>query len=217
MGEARKVPQGWPAERVFRFVVFGAMFVASVLMVSVPVAYASSGEGSAESGEPVLPGNVFKLDKVVTTIVLPEDHVMRQIAADVWLELTSSEHRAVVSHIQPKLLNAFLRDFQRYFYRDTKYRAEKVEKGNRGFHYEAPPLLTPPEPKHDEDGNEIHDEPAKDGEEAKPEFSPFPPTTNQVIAFLQVRLKATCDRVLGEGIVKSVQVRGLFDQWPNER
>ncbi|WP_143182021.1 hypothetical protein [Thalassospira sp. TSL5-1] len=202
---------------MLRFVVFGAMFVASVLMVSVPVAYASSGEGKAESGEAVLPGNVFKLDKVVTTIVLPEDHVMRQIAADIWLELASQEHRGLVSHIQPKLLNAFLRDFQRYFYRDTKYRAEKVEKGNRGFHYEAPPLLTPPKPKLDEDGKEVHDESAKDGEEAKPEFSPFQPTTNQVIAVLQARLLATCNRVLGENIVKSVQVRGLFDQWPNER
>lgn len=219
MGETPKVPQGLPAERMIRFVVFLAMFAASVLMVSAPAAYASSGEGKAEGGNSagaVLPGTVFQLEKVVTTIVLPQDHVMRQIVSDIWLDLSSTAHRDLVSHLQPKLLNAFLRDFQRYFYRDTKYRAEKLAKGQRGFRYEAPRLLEPPKPKLNEDGEEVHEE-AKDGEEAKPPFNPFQPTTNKVIAVLQARLLATCNRVLGEGIVKSVQVRALFDQWPNER
>lgn len=220
MGKTPKTPQGSPAVRAIRFFVFGLLLVATFLMVQAPLAHASSGEGkAAEGGESAgvaLPAHVFELEKVVTSIVLPQDRMIRQIAADVWLELTAVEHRALVSRIQPKLLNAFLRDFQRYFYRDTKYRAEKVEKGKRGYHYEAPSLLTPPKPKLDEDGKEIKEEPAE-GDEAKPLFSPFKPTTDRIIIGLQNRLKATCDKILGPGIVKSVQIRGLFDQWPNER
>lgn len=221
MGKTRKTAQRKTVPLAARICIFFGIAAFALTAFSISNAYASSGEGKeaaaeGESAGVALPANVFELEKVVTSIVLPRQGMIRQIAADVWLELSSVEHRAIVTRIQPKLLNAFLRDIQRYFYRDTQYRAEKVAKGKRGYHYEAPSLLLPTKPKLDEDGNEIHEEPAE-GEAEKPLFSPFKPTPDPIIVGLQRRLLATCNKVLGPDIVKSVQVRGLFDQWPNER
>ncbi|WP_085579065.1 hypothetical protein [Thalassospira mesophila] len=221
MGKPRKTAQAKPVSLAARICVFFGIAVFALMAFSVSGAFASSGEGKeagaeGQSAGVALPGNVFELEKVVTTIVLPRQGMIRQFAAGIWLELSSVEHRALVTRIQPKLLNAFMTDIQRYFYRDTKYRAEKVAKGKRGYHYQAPALLLPPKPKLDEDGKEIHEEPAEN-DAPKAHFSPFKPTTDPIIVGLQRRFLATCNKVLGPDVVTSVQVRGLFDQWPNER
>ena len=221
MGKTRKTAQGnsvLPAVRIWAF-----LSVAFFAFTAFPLtdALASSGEGkeaAAEGGAEgvALPGNIFELDKLVTSIVLPRQGMIRQLVAGIWLELSSVEHRALVTRIQPKLLNAFMNDLQRYFYRDSQYRAEKLAKGERGYRYEAPALLPPPKPKLNEDGEEIDEEPVE-GDAPKPLFSAFKPTTDPIIVGLQRRFQLTCDKVLGPGVVKSVQVRALLDQWPDER
>lgn len=205
-------------------ILFGAFCALILMFAGLPVAHASSGghegapkEETSSLGE-LIPPTVVELDKLVYTIVLPRNGMIRQMASTVYLELTDEKYRKPVEEIEPKIANAFLRDYQRYFYRDTEYRAENLEKGERNFRYRAPEMNKKPAPGLEQDGQEAKASDSKDGQVADDKaFEYFKPTTNKIIAGLQRRLMATINRMIKPDIVRSVQIRELYDQWPADR
>ncbi|MDP2698995.1 hypothetical protein [Thalassospira sp.] len=183
---------------------------AAMLMTAVGSESRAAG-GAARATADGVPANVYVLDAMTLTIVLPRNGMLRNVSARIWLEMTDPIHAATIERNKPKIINGFLRDFQRHFYRDTERRAALPE-DQRGYVYHAPALIPPPAPV--EGAEEKEDSPEENGAVTSAPVSPFAPTTDVDIARLQARLLAGLQTILGPNMVTSVQIRTIQDRWP---
>ncbi|MFH1806585.1 MAG: hypothetical protein ABID63_17020 [Pseudomonadota bacterium] len=167
--------------------------------------------GNARATPDGVPANVYVLDAMTLTIVLPRNGMLRNVSARIWLEMADPVHAVAVERNKPKIINGFLRDFQRHFYRDTERRAALPE-DQRGYAYHAPALIPPPAPV--EGAEEKEEALEKDSATVLAPVSPFAPTTDVDIARLQARLLAGLKTILGPDIITSVQIRTIQDRWP---
>ncbi|NIZ00508.1 hypothetical protein [Thalassospira lucentensis] len=201
------------------------MFAFSAALIT-PANASSKKEEPAETKDdttkkPELPDTVMVLDPVTLTVVLPKSGAIRQLVFDIWLEANDKASVETIENSLPKIINAFLVDLQRLMYSDTKNRYETRKPGKRGFRFDAPPMLTPPPPKTEEEleaAAEAAEKAEENGEEITPEppFNPFAPVKNRYFAALQAHLLKRAQTMLPPDTLRSVQIRKFYDYWPGD-